>query len=136
VKQETHTILAADCGSATTQVVLIEKQNNIYRLAASAKALSSVAHRDGFRAGHIDRERRRRTVGQQTQGASIGVALPDSIEGTHLQRDRCFGPDLTGNVHQDTSWTGLFRAAALASQSSRQAFALRPIVGTIALFGV
>lgn len=41
MKPETHTILAADCGSATTQVVLIEKQNNIYRLVAEAKALSS-----------------------------------------------------------------------------------------------
>ncbi len=41
MKQETHTILAADCGNVTTQVVLIEKQNNIYRLTTSAKALSS-----------------------------------------------------------------------------------------------
>ena len=41
VKPETRTILAVDCGSVTTQAVLIEKQNNIYRLAAAAKAFSS-----------------------------------------------------------------------------------------------
>src|ERR1700683_1767923 len=65
------------------------------------KLMGEPTHRNGFRAGDIDRCRWRRRVTQTAQRQRIRVALPDDIDVAHADVHRLFVADLAGNIKQN-----------------------------------